>query len=1242
MAKVRVVNNNLDANLNGDNFENTASQTIFKFGSFRVTSNFDGRNVIDYSKELSTFVRPITLETLNLTDTQSDQNVLKTKNVVLNLDRSDLNTFVKFGSAREFIRVSIENIITKFPGSLFVNSQKQRGKTTTIFDYSYNTINNITKFKVPSPVTENSFGLVYDVGNDSKPNDNDLKNLNLSFNKYVVWSQDNPNNNSFVVVGFTGDTVGKPYLNVECIGNPFPSISGGSTSARIDYHLKPNTIEFDDFRISLNEYEKHIVSSREGIKGFVFNLKDPTLLDNGNIKYSSRNLLWNTSDGYNIDINTPAYRKFLENVLAIGNKYDQIKTDLIARFLSPTSLKTYDLTENKKIPKLLKIYGAEFDKLKQFIDSLVYINKITYDKKNNLPDQIVSNLARTMGWEYFQLIKEDEFVDNILNNVEGERNLNNDLTPAEVDIEMWRRILLNTNYFWKSKGTRKVIKSIFTLIGIPEPFINITEYIYTVNGPIDPRNVELSLDDLPSASLPYDNEGYPKTPIETDDFYFQVSGNSDNGQAYMNNFRNVGFDLLAQVDNKKSWYKKDNVYRRHHSTPTYYEQNDRLILNTKEVNISLDTSRGIEYDVWRYTKEIDFPANSTGFTLPFTFVNLSLDVSNPTQNEFTLPDEPEGDVEVRFNGILLLGPNTWDGSGVTSGNTVVDYYFTSNKTFKLGSSVYGDIDAQNNSTRRDVIEATYVYREGSGLSQVTIKYIVATITPSLLSATIPLPDKPDGDIQLTINGVAATKGTSQFIADYVVNDDKIIIQNPTLLSYFQTNPYVQVAYVTVSGSSNINARQEITRVDSLVSGKIFYNNNANRTVYRLNYKIKDESGVKILVDGIALEPRTDYYVNPNNQYELYLPPNINLGSVVSAYYLVGGEALSPLVDGSFGVGDISDLSFLEFIELIQRRMINASNRKVITDHKGGWYPTLLKLYNTYLKRYNLNDQDPLKSNGYAFNNLYPFLNKYNAFFQRFVDKLLNTTIIQKESGLLVRNTMFTKQKFTYKRGVNFDNDLNYFGDDGSVFFKRPNFQNADWTDDIVQVDDLCEDFEINNIHIQYPTTTTTTTQTPFNTVLYYNNIFTLVSPFTDFGQESTERYRLDFSPEMIPGYSITLRLDFLAEYLIETTDVSNGGTVIAEVEVKKNNVIVFGHDKQINTNSMTTITELFNVNYDVTINSGDVVIITLYNLAINNTLSNAKILSSTNLSSTALNVTPNGSVSSYVPNSVENIASKFI
>lgn len=1243
MAKVKVINNNLDTNLNGQNFLNTASQTIFRFGSFSLTSNFDGRTFVDYSKELSTFVKPVTLDNLGLNETESDVIYFKDNNAVLNLDNTDLNTFVKFGSAYELLRVSIQNIISNYPGSLFVNSQFNRGGNISFSAFTYNEIENISTFHIPSKYTVNKFGLVFNVGNEATPDNNELKNLNLSYYRYVVWNTERPDDNSHTIVEFTGDTPNRQYVIVKCLGNPFPSVTGGTTVGDFDIHLKPNTRIFDEFRAELNDFEQYMVSSREETNGFLFTLKDPTALDNGQIIYNDNELLWETSDGYNVDTDTPSYTRFLEIILTIGNKYDEIKTDLIARFLTPASLQTYDLTDENKTAKLLKIYGAEFDQLKQFIDSLVYINRTTYDKKNNLPDQLVSNLARTFGWDYFQLVKEEELVDRIFGFEDRERDLFNDPLPAEVDIELWRRILINTNYYWKSKGTRDAIKSMFLLIGIPEPFINITEYVYTVDGRIDPREVELTLDDLPSVSLPYDSDGYPIAPVESNNFFFQISGDTDSGQAYMNNFRNVGFTLLAQIDNKKSWIQTGATYRDHYSSPQYYQQDSKLVLNTKEVDIALDTARGIEYDVYRYIKEFDFPANSTGTSVPYTFVNVSLDLSATTQYKFTLPETPVGDVEVRYNGTLLTGPKVYTGTTTFTATTEYDYYFPDPvgepRKFEI-PALAGPFDLTLTGPTRDVIEATLLYESGTGISKITVRYVVVRIFPNTPDyTTIDLPDVPQGDVQLTINGIAATQGTPQFSADYVVNPNnpqQLIIQNPVLISYLKNvNPVAQVAFITISGESLITARQEISRVDTLCGGKIYFNSKANKSVYRLNYRVIDPKSVKILVDGIALEPGSDYTVNPNNPYEIYLPPSVGIGNVVSAYYLIGDNTLfNPIISDSFGLGDITRLSFMEFIELVQRKLVNARNRKVITNHRGGWYPTLLKVYITYLKRANVDPESDLHSNGYTFENLYPFLNKYNAFFQRFVQQLLPATIIQKKSGLMIRNTVFTKQKFTYKRGVSFDSGLNYFGDDGATYLKRPLQQDAEWTDDVVYLPEICDDFEVDDVNIIYPTTTTTTTAFPLETVLYITETFTQANSISD-GNEITTRYELDFSPAILIGYSIEIDLDFTI--ILENT-ASGDLTAFAEIEVRKNGSLIY-NTNQVENGSTGGVPIVYYRSTTVLVETGDVIEVTLYNSAVAEDPGVSE--SETRLSPDGNNaiVTPNGEVSIVIPTFESNKAS---
>lgn len=1065
MSRIKIVNNRADIKTSETYFENITSNTIFSFGRFAVTTNFDGKKNVDYSNVLSSFSKPITLTTLNLNDEQSNIYKNKDKQLKLNLDNSNLNTFIRYGSAYEYLRFCIENIIMTYPGSLYIEA---KSNYPTYTNFTYDSITDTANFDIPTinsisydsnnnPIIDtnitNDFGLIFWRDENKIADYENNKNISKTYESYVIWSTHDDNN--YEIIDFVGKTNNDNFINVTTRGNPFNFLeSSADGRGRVSFHIKPNNNIFEEFRVKLDNYQRYMVSSRDENGNFKFTIKTPNLIEDGSIKYSDLNLKWVVSDGYNIDFKTSSYRSFLESILTIGMRYDAIKTDLIARFLTPASIKTYDFTEEGKVEKLLRIYGYEFDQIRKFIDSLVHVNTLTYDKINNAPDQLIQSLSKTFGWDYDVLLSEDELMESIFNIDDKERDLSKDLMPDEINIELWRRILINTKYYWKTKGTREALTSIFRLIGIPDSFINITEYVYTVDGKINPDDVELTLEDFPSASLPYDKYGYPEAPIETNDFYFQTSGDSDNGQAYLDVFRIAGFDLKKQIDNKKSWAYEETAHREHHTTPKYYQESSRLVLNTKQINISLDAARAVEDDVFTYLKEIDYPINDKGYAFPISFINLSLNVTNNT-NTFNLPSTYNkfGQLEVRLNGVLLNSPREYiGGTGHTSivdEISEADYTVNEiNKTFTLKQNIFNNpnkrdvlqVSFMNSNDNTGIIDAggiTFVSGDTNLIKDVTINYVVARVKQGVMGTTLELPFTPNGDIQITINGIALTRGSTQHAADYIVNPNnnrEVVIQNQSVINYLINEPYIQIAYLHVNGSDNINMKNEVLRIDSFNTNKIYFNSSINKYVYRLNYKVNNVDNVKILINGIALEPKKDYTLNTNNPFEIILPKNIKYGMVISVYYMVSNtnDLYNPIIFNSFDLGDYTNLSYIEFIDLIQRKLINVRNRKTVTNHKGGWYPTLLYIYNEYISR-SKTDNENLKSNGLKVNQLYDFISKYDTHFTKFMTHLLPaTSIVEGGGGIVIRNSVFTRQKFTYKRGVSLKG-LNWHGNDGSEF-----------------------------------------------------------------------------------------------------------------------------------------------------------------------------------------------------------------
>ena len=119
--------------------------------------------------------------------------------------------------------------------------------------------------------------------------------------------------------------------------------------------------------------------------------------------------------------------------------------------------------------------------------------------------------------------------------------------------------------------------------------------------------------------------------------------------------------------------------------------------------------------------------------------------------------------------------------------------------------------------------------------------------------------------------------------------------------------------------------------------------------------------------------------------------------------------------------DVSKMTFVEFIGEIYRKYINAKNRKVIDDAHGGGYPTLRMIYQDYLDALTKCGK---ASNAYKYSQLISFVDVIQGYWIGLVEQVFPTTTIW-DSGSLYRNTVFDRQKYVYRHGIN----------DGSEFAK---------------------------------------------------------------------------------------------------------------------------------------------------------------------------------------------------------------
>jgi len=373
-----------------------------------------------------------------------------------------------------------------------------------------------------------------------------LRNLTTEYKKYVITLGGEINAKQYKVVNFKPQTTTTGFITFTVEGNPFVN----NTSTVDTFFIKPNREESEEAFKNF-DYVESFLMNRDVVPEYTANFRLIKESPLGGTYYSDNLQTWPKQDAINIDITTSAYTSYLTTLSDLGKELDTQKTNLISRFLTSPVLKEFD-TVDQKVEKTLQIYGRSFDDIKTFVNGIAYMTNVTYDSKNNIPNKLIKNFAKTLGWATPNTLNNKNFLNNMLGvSVPEYSGTSISKTPAELDIELYRRILMNTAYLFKAKGTRKSIEFMLGLLGAPEALVEFNEYVVLADAKINLNKFDdnwrsisggayttkiikysipfssftyvtgTTLNPFITTDYPIDEEGYPKVPRITDNFFFQ-------------------------------------------------------------------------------------------------------------------------------------------------------------------------------------------------------------------------------------------------------------------------------------------------------------------------------------------------------------------------------------------------------------------------------------------------------------------------------------------------------------------------------------------------------------------------------------------------------------------------------------------------------------------------------------------------------------------------------------------------
>lgn len=395
-----------------------------------------------------------------------------------------------YGSLKQRLEASISNIITNFPAAILVDKDSPiKSVDTTLSGIIYSESAKTTEFYIQKSILFNPFDitLIKPLSNTLPNVDNTIRNFYSSYTKYVLVY----NNLTYDIVSYTEPNA-LNLIKLKVKGKPFT----GST-INDSVLIRPNDGITEEFFSGLDELET-LLLNRETNPIYQASFKVPKeSLDETKTEIVNVYVNWpTTKDGWNLQIVGIDYADYISQLSSLGDEIDDYKSNLIVRFLTAPQLFEFD-TDDQKAQSIFQLYGQSFDRVKKYIDNVAHMRNVSYDGINNIPDVLLKNLSQTLGLSTINLFDEKSLEDTLYTRQNSVFDgLLVGKTLIEAEYEFYRRLLVNLNYLYKSKGTRVSIEFFLKFLGAPEPMIKIDEYIYNVTTLPNNPNLETDLYDV--------------------------------------------------------------------------------------------------------------------------------------------------------------------------------------------------------------------------------------------------------------------------------------------------------------------------------------------------------------------------------------------------------------------------------------------------------------------------------------------------------------------------------------------------------------------------------------------------------------------------------------------------------------------------------------------------------------------------------------------------------------------------
>ena len=175
-------------------------------------------------------------------------------------------------------------------------------------------------------------------------------------------------------------------------------------------------------------------------------------------------------------------QNWYNNILDLATDYDMVNDSALVKSL-PTHI--YENTDNSQILTFVNMIAQHFDILYFYTDHILKKNLREEHPKDGLSQDLIYEATRNLGWTLTSGTKTKdlwEYALGLSGSGEplwtGRTTVGKEFSKSEEERtkEVWRRVLNNLPYIYKSKGTARGVRALLATYGIPQTLLSIREY----------------------------------------------------------------------------------------------------------------------------------------------------------------------------------------------------------------------------------------------------------------------------------------------------------------------------------------------------------------------------------------------------------------------------------------------------------------------------------------------------------------------------------------------------------------------------------------------------------------------------------------------------------------------------------------------------------------------------------------------------------------------------------------------